>query len=940
MDNINEKNKLRKKPEKAVKEKRDKFGEDYDLSPVCQNVTSSALIGGIAIRCATVALMILGYTVFINDCFALGANIGVLLIFAVLSSAIFGLLLYGGKASLTGLGVLAATLLIWVLMYPTFFDYLGSCIDCTLNSIGTTLVEDGYTNMSVLLRRYTSYGDAGSMNTGTLLLFSLISALILTFCNMKRTLLIPTLLLTLAVFIPGITYNLATSNWGFAFMLTALFAMITMRFFDFAYKAKKADKVNRASLGGYTGGAAALIALICILIPAITVKGTWKDIESISKPMSVARDIVTSVISGDMPNLKEMGVIRNMDDHNSRNVAPKTIKYTGESVLTITSNYKDTPNIYLRGWVASGKFDGESWYSPTNDMIDDFDSYVSSVSVKAGYTSHYSPDTMTEAFYDLLGDKYSFMDDSIGYADHLTSGYAALRLDIKMNLGVGTGNLLYLPSVTDFSVGLDRYGSTRDYSGKQTRFYDGMVLTGWLNMNKSYSVTSYATNLSVSMAHDNFTSMLNFVRAASDFIEICHNNPNLSANEKELQLILLTEAYGVSDMAEERTLFYREYNSWSAEEKEKMYNRYVVLVDKYTDFVNLNYCNGALSNIPAIKQIAKNFDLPYNATTHDKVLKAVQFLVSNYTYTTSPAKGTSKNLTPFESFLTETREGSSVQFATALTLILRELGVPARYVEGYIATSFESNGEAGGYTDELTDRNAHAWVEVYYPGYGWMTYEASPRYVKDYYGNAIKLKSGSTSGDNITPLPDVPGGSTDNIIDTDYSGSLLPSGPISDPNGNEIPWGKILRATLGTAIIILALFLITRYIKHKARQAVSERQKLIEKAIYGVDDSEYREISHKIDETLFSLMKTLGYSPNNGELPSQYAKRIDENFIYVTGTPFSHILELIQRQEFGDNNNPSDLKTVAEYLDELLKDAYRTMNKPQKLWYRYAKRAI
>lgn len=940
MDNVKTTKKAPKKKEKEAKVKPDKFGEDYELSPVRQTVTPSTLTGGIVIRCATIALMILGYAVFLNDCFGLGVGLFTLIFCALVASAICGLLLFGGRATLFGLGALGATLLIWVLMYPTFFHYLSSCFDCTLNSAGTTLVEAGYSNMSVLLRRYSSYGEAGSMNAGTMFLFSLISAFILTLCNMKRTLLIPTIILTLAVFMPGITYNLASSNWGFAFILTAFFAIMVMRFFDFAYKAKKEDKVNRASLGGYTGGAAALIALLCILIPSITVKGTWKDIESISRPMSVARDIVTSVISGDMPNLKEMGIIRNMDDNNSRNVAPKTITYTGESVLTITSNYKNTPNIYLRGWVAAGTFDGTSWSSPTNDMIKLFDSYVSELSVKAGYTEHYSPDLMTDAFYELLGESYHDIDNSDGYADRLDDGYAVLRLDIKMNLGVGTGNLLYLPSTVDASTGLLRYNGTSAYKGKQTRFYDGMTLTGWLNMNKSYTVKSYATNLSVSSAHGNFTSMLNFVKAMSDFMDVCYKNPNMSNSAKELQLAIATENYGVSHMTQEIEQFYREYGSWSAEKKEQMYNRYVLLEKRYTEYVKLTYGYGATYSNVAIKNIVNTLNLSYDTPTHEKVLKTVQFLVSNYTYTTEPAKGAIKSLTPFESFLMETREGSAVQYATALTLILRELGVSARYVEGYIATNFESNGEAGGYSDELTDRNAHAWVEVYYPGYGWMTYEATPRYARAYYGNAIKLSSGSVDNGGSQPvIPDVPEGGGDTVYDPLYPDSYIPGGPISNQQ-REIEWAKMIRAGIGAAIILIALMILIKYVKHKALQAVYLRRRLVERAIYGVPDAEYRDLSHEINQTLFSVMETVGYSPKSGELPSEYAKRLDADFIYVTGTPFSEIHALIQKQEFGIENNASELKTVAEYLDELLRDVYRTMNKPQRLWHRYVRRAV
>ena len=127
---------------------------------------------------------------------------------------------------------------------------------------------------------------------------------------------------------------------------------------------------------------------------------------------------------------------------------------------------------------------------------------------------------------------------------------------------------------------------------------------------------------------------------------------------------------------------------------------------------------------------------------------------------------------------------------------------------------------------------------------------------------------------------------------------------------------------------------------HRAMKTVYARRRLVERAVYGVPDAEYRDLSHEITQTLFSVMETVGYSPKSGELPSEYAKRLDADFIYVTGTPFSEILALVQKQEFGNEKNDKELKAVAEYLDELLRDVYRTMNKPQRLWHRYVRRAV
>ena len=70
-------------------------------------------------------------------------------------------------------------------------------------------------------------------------------------------------------------------------------------------------------------------------------------------------------------------------------------------------------------------------------------------------------------------------------------------------------------------------------------------------------------------------------------------------------------------------------------------------------------------------------------------------------------------------FLGQSHRGYCMHYATAATLLLRWLGIPARYVTGYTTV-------LGGGETEVLDSDAHAWVEVYLDGYGWYPVEVTP----------------------------------------------------------------------------------------------------------------------------------------------------------------------------------------------------------------------
>ena len=77
---------------------------------------------------------------------------------------------------------------------------------------------------------------------------------------------------------------------------------------------------------------------------------------------------------------------------------------------------------------------------------------------------------------------------------------------------------------------------------------------------------------------------------------------------------------------------------------------------------------------------------------------------------------------PIANFLFERKQGHCEYFASSMAVMLRTLGIPSRVVNGFRSDEF--NDLTGNYVVRAKD--AHAWVEAYFPGYGWQTFDPTP----------------------------------------------------------------------------------------------------------------------------------------------------------------------------------------------------------------------
>ena len=93
-------------------------------------------------------------------------------------------------------------------------------------------------------------------------------------------------------------------------------------------------------------------------------------------------------------------------------------------------------------------------------------------------------------------------------------------------------------------------------------------------------------------------------------------------------------------------------------------------------------------------------------------------VTGGFTYSEQP--GAVPGLPPLVGFVVQTRSGYCQHYAGAMALMLRLLGIPARVAAGFVPGHYRDG------TWTVTDHDAHAWVEVWFPRYGWLPFDPTP----------------------------------------------------------------------------------------------------------------------------------------------------------------------------------------------------------------------
>jgi len=138
----------------------------------------------------------------------------------------------------------------------------------------------------------------------------------------------------------------------------------------------------------------------------------------------------------------------------------------------------------------------------------------------------------------------------------------------------------------------------------------------------------------------------------------------------------------------------------------------------YPDDIRLVYLRLPDLN-PKIAELARQ--LTSTATNnYDRTTAIEKYLRENFRYTLDPSAIEPKD--PLASFLFKSKSGYCEYFAASMAVMLRTLNIPSRLVNGFQTGSYNRIGK----DFVVRARDAHSWVEVYFPNYGWMAFDPTP----------------------------------------------------------------------------------------------------------------------------------------------------------------------------------------------------------------------
>ncbi len=353
------------------------------------------------------------------------------------------------------------------------------------------------------------------------------------------------------------------------------------------------------------------------------------------------------------------------------NVQNDPPQYTGREVMKITASKEPAEDLFLKSFYGTEYQDG-IWLCDRQAFAD--------ACQQAGYSPQRAAEELLQAGYDVLLEGLGRMYDSLSETLPEESGVSKLRerlsraqIDYTLEYTGIRNQYAYVPYLADLSQG----SSEKKLSG------DSVVQKSWRQKKTEVSGLDYIDNYLIQFTDEEQREIFQWYDAFADdtYVKGSEQIPAVweyveHINSAETGFVIPGEKF--LDILDNAQVWMEQTGRAGRNQGRLFLAGYIGMLLKQT----LQY----------------SMDLPPLPAGED----AVRY------------------------FLSESHKGYCVHFASAAVLMLRREGVPARYASGYVVRreDFYESGDV--YCASVKDSAAHAWVEVYLDGIGWIPVDVTP----------------------------------------------------------------------------------------------------------------------------------------------------------------------------------------------------------------------
>ncbi len=324
----------------------------------------------------------------------------------------------------------------------------------------------------------------------------------------------------------------------------------------------------------------------------------------------------------------------------------------------------------------------------------------------------------------------------------------------------------------------------------------------------------------------------------------------------------------------------------------------------------------------------------YRKGTADKseIIQAVKNYVSrDTTFSLSPGK-TPSGKDSVEYFLKENKKGYYTYYATASAMLLRSVGIPARYVEGMYISKEELDECTPDKEIKVPDENSHAWIEVFDEKYGFTTVEVTPGRGEDDMqpdnSNVSKPSQDNSVSDPeeqpdiVTPTPEATQQPEESMVFDDIKRDEKDS--QSADTRKETKSDEIFSALLKTGVVII-LFLVVMEVQRRIRKYLFKKNMKTRKA------------KRRIRMVYLHLLPVwLKYDITyHGQSIKEFAGEIAK-VMEMPEEDMTAFVELLFHARFGpDTIMDEQLQEFDRIYQEIRKKAYKDAKCIRRLYYMY-----